>query len=142
MCDCEECQCDNPSTFWRAVVKPGEEYSVDFPDDARLSITNICLGELPEDFKAEPVRLIADIKTLIPNPEDPNAKPDVENSKLLLATFIPGENEHLNCNYDFTPFNSVTLSVNGLYNVHVVGLIQPLNDDEEEEYGEEEGADE
>lgn len=133
-----EFECENVSPFWSMVAKPGEENEVNFPETAGLRITNISLGELPDDFKTEPIRLIANVKTVILNEEDLNAAPLIENSKLLLATLIPGENEHFSCRYNFTPFNTVTLDVKGEYPVYISGALESLENSEyeEEEVGE------
>ena len=127
------------SPFWSGIVSPGADFDVEFPEDFELTLTSVCLGDLPENFETKPVRLFADVTTL---EMDEEAAKDEENikthkNKLLIATLIPGEKEFQQVNFTFNELNKVVLTVQGAYPVHIVGEIQAI-DQEEEDFCEEE----
>lgn len=113
--------------FWTVLVKPGETVKVEYPESCFLSITNICLIDLPsDDKKTSPVRLIAKVQNF-------NSQDKSDPKEVLLASLIPYSSEHSQVNYIFTPINDVSLTVSGNASIQVSGYIQPIFLDEEEE---------
>ena len=118
-----------PSSFWSGIVKPEQSIELEYPEDAILTLTSACLGELPDDFEKTPIRLFADIETIVLEGEDGH----VEKNKLLIATFIPGELEFNEIQHTFTPFNNAKLYITGKYPVHIIGKLGMFDDGLEEE---------
>ena len=133
-----------PLSFFSAIVYPGSELELQYPDDAILTLKSACLGELPENFKKDPIRLKAKVLTLSPKEDEKFEKPGVETANILISTLIPGEKEQQEISNTFTALNRVFLTISGEYPVHIIGSLSPLLDDEpgldeEEEEEEEEG---
>ena len=125
-------------TFWQMKLTPnsnGENtFPVNFPNCTYLTLTNICLPEITDPSNNqpvnEPVRVFAHVKGY--NEED---------STVLIATLIPGKNEHQVLNILFSPIDEVTLELKGKLSVDIVGFIS-LFEDSEYELGEEEEEEE
>lgn len=115
--------------FWTLLIKPGETSKVQYPEDCFLTITNVCITELPSDVKNSPVRLIAKVH----NYNEQGNSDEKENKDVLLASLLPYTSEQAQVNYVFTPISDVSLTVSGCAPIQVSGIIQPIYDDEEEE---------
>ena len=125
------------STFWSLIVPPNDAVNAEYPEDSNLILTSACLAELPENYEKSPVRLFADVTTLEIG-EDFDGKEQTHKNKLLIATLIPGEKEFQQINFTFTPLNKVQFTVQGAYEIHIVGSIEIIDEEEEDFYDEEE----
>lgn len=127
-------ECEAIELYLGKIVEPGFGLKINPPVEGDLIITNICFGELPDDFVKEPVRLSAVVTSIILS--DKSGEIDIQDpqktvTKVLLATLIPGEIEHRVVDCSFSKLDSVTLTVEGNYPVHVSGYFEPEPDDSE-----------
>ena len=124
-------------------MKAGETATVEFPLDSYLTITQVSIPDLPVDGSKDPVRVYADVSTaLLSSISDDGTPKTTENSKVLLATLLPGEKDLQQLNICFSALNIVKLTNAGKCDVHVVGYLTENNlsdehSDEEEEEEEE-----
>lgn len=114
-------------TFWSQIIAPGSGHGIVYPYESILSITNMCIPEIPEN--KDPIRLIAHIRTIqldengdIPEPE---VAKSVETTSMI-ASFIPGEIEFLKTNIVFSALNVVTLENTGTVPIHLVGQLEAI----------------
>ena len=117
-------------SFWSQIINPSDPISIKFPQECYLILKNVCIGELPENFSNNPIRLMAHVISANFNEEKIN---DIS-TKNLIGTLIPGEKEHFNLNVLFSPTNEVSLQVIGNYPLHITGILIPIIEDEEEEF--------
>ena len=128
------------SLFWSKKVIPNERAHIDIPDNSYVSITNVCIPELPKDDKS-PIRLIAHVKLIKPDENNKDSFTTTQ-STCLIASLIPGKIEQQQINVLFSPLNIVELEVQGTVPIHVSGIRQQIHvlveEEEEEEQNEEE----
>ena len=134
----------NPSSsFWSAIVKSNSKLVLEIPDTCYISITNVCIPNLPDDLQS-PVRLFAHVKTISEDSlKSANETFKTTHSEALIASLVPEKSEHQHLNILFSPLNTVELEVRGGADVHILGLLMPINamaeeEEEEEECNEEE----
>lgn len=121
---------EKADTFWSKTIQPNEKVAVEITPDRCLIITNVCLGDYPDKPETSPIRLFA-------NAEMPVGESN-EHKRVLIASLIPGENEHLTTQVLFTSANSLELENVGGLQVHVSGHFTFYDEDEIEEEEEEE----
>ena len=123
------------SIFWSKKVIPGQRTHIEIPDDCYVSITNVCIPELPKDDDKSPIRLIAHIKIIKPDKNNEESFTTTNNT-CLISSLVPGKIEQQQINVLFSPLNIVELEVNGTVPIHISGIrqqIQSLIEEEEEE---------
>ncbi|KAH0792777.1 hypothetical protein GPJ56_003400 [Histomonas meleagridis] len=130
------------SIFWAKKVIPGENSHLDIPDDCYVSITNVCIPELPENGDDSPIRLFAHVKIIKPDKSNKDGFTATQ-STCLIASLIPKKIEQQQINVLFSPLNIVDLEVQGSVPIHVSGIRQQINslieeEEEEEQFEEEE----
>jgi len=103
----------NP-TFWTEKLTPNSIIDVKIPEDSFLIITNICFGDLPENPKNSPNRIIS-----------------IDQNEYLMCTLVPGSIEHKQVNISVSPENKMKLRLDGEYPVYITGIIVTLEEEEE-----------
>ena len=106
-------------------------------------ITNVSLGELPENPVSDPCELILHLSTVdLQNFDEEKQDAPLIDHEIKLATLRAGINEHELISQNFSPLNSnFKFQNSGQYDIYVSGYYAPFEDAEEEEYNEEEEGD-
>lgn len=132
----------NPNaSFWSAIVKSNSKLVLEIPDSCYISITNVCIPKLPNDLQS-PIRLFAHVKTISESSlKNVNETFKTTHSDALVASLIPEKREYQHLNILFSPLNTVELEVKGGSDVHIAGILMPINamveeEEEEEEFNE------
>lgn len=127
----EEDQVEVIQSFWGDIFEPNTKTSLDKPEDMYTTISNVTLGDLPDNFSTNPISVICHVES----------KGVEEGSeKNVIAQLIPGKSEHVLCNHVLPPDASIQLEIKGDYPVHISGYYTALDEEEdifdEEEEGE------
>jgi hypothetical protein len=114
--------------FVSAVVVPGAEVWLASVPPSRLVISNACIPEINSEAPAQPSRLFGTV----------SGRAD----RALIATLVPGHSEAEMIGFKVPPDQRCRLETAGPHAVHVIGYMEPPEQEggsEEEEEEEEEG---
>ena len=128
-------------SFWGIVLKPGEKFTLDPPDEMYTIISNVCFGEFPEKVEEKPTTLSANVETQS-IPKDNESESVVTKTSLVIANLIPNRIEQMSISQTFGPLSTVTLENNGQIELHISGYYLPTDEEEEEDIGDEEDFEE
>jgi hypothetical protein len=123
---------ESPATqFVSVVVKPGDQTILSATDSMGLVLSNCCIPSISSSAPSLPSRLFV---TLLSRPTE----------RILLATLVPGRVESDMLAFRISPGERVRLEGRGPHDIHVIGYLQTLVeengvDDEPEEDEEESG---
>ncbi|EAX89608.1 hypothetical protein TVAG_361520 [Trichomonas vaginalis G3] len=130
-------------SFWGIIVRPHEKQELDIPEDATCIISNVSYGLIDESANPKESTLIAHVKEVSRAVENPSeAEKDVLTYDTPIAKLIPGKIEQTRVSQTFSKFSEVTLENDGDYDIHVSGLFEPDNEEEEEDIPEEDEKEE
>ena len=132
------------SLFWCQVIPKGSTVSFDAPVSKNITITNAVIPDVTSETPKNPVRVMAKVQTLKDDgeEEDENNKKEGEEEEqqdaaytentFMVCSLLPFERENQQLNILFTPLSTVEFQNQGELDVHLSGVITPLDNEEEE----------
>ena len=124
-------------SIWGIVAEPGRKTKLPFIDNSYMIISNICIGEIPENLRNNSANLVLIVKSIdMENYDESKGEAPEIISETEICTLILNTCEHFCCNHVLNPLDKAEVIAKGDFPIHISGYSVPvegIDDDEEEE---------